>query len=370
MSTPASILFAGGGTGGHIFPNMAIAERLHEAKAPFKAIFVVSDRKIDADIMAKHKLDFIALPAKPFSANPLKWFDFYRGFATSEGIIAQAIKEQNARAIVATGGFVSPPVATAAKKAGIPVVLVNLDAVPGKANKLICKSATQVFSAYPMIEAPTAQIVGVPLRQVAIGPADKDKARTAFGLLPGRETLFVTGASLGASSINQLMLEIITQPGVKKELGAWQVIHLTGGTAQQAKEIEAAYDKASIPARVEPFCNQMGMAWAAASLGISRAGASSVAEAWANSVPCFFLPYPYHKDQHQRKNAEPLAKIGSALIYDDLIDPSKNARQLAGPLVSVMTNATRRSQMVSLMRDRIPPDGALSVSRWLLRHVK
>jgi UDP-N-acetylglucosamine--N-acetylmuramyl-(pentapeptide) pyrophosphoryl-undecaprenol N-acetylglucosamine transferase len=370
MSTPGSILFAGGGTGGHIFPNMAIVERLAEAKAPFKPIFVVSDRKLDAELMAKHKLDFIPVAAKPFSANPLKWFDFYRHYAGSESVIAQAIKEQNVRAIVCTGGFVSPPVAIAAKKAGIPVVLVNLDAVPGKANKLVAKSATQIFSAYPMAEAPTAQIVGVPLRQSAIGPADKDKARTALGLLAGRETLFITGASQGASSINLMMQELITQTVPRKELATWQVIHLTGGTPQQAKELEAAYDKAAIPARVEAFCNQMGIAWAAASLGISRAGASSVAEAWANSVPCFFLPYPYHKDQHQRKNAEPLAKIGSALIYDDLIDPGKNARQLAGPLVSVMTNSTRRQQMVSLMRDRIPPDGALSVSRWLLRHVK
>jgi UDP-N-acetylglucosamine--N-acetylmuramyl-(pentapeptide) pyrophosphoryl-undecaprenol N-acetylglucosamine transferase len=320
--------------------------------------------------MNKHKLRFIPVSAKPFSANPLKWLDFYRQFSASETLITKAIGDLNVRAVVCTGGFVCPPVASAAKKAGIPVVLMNLDAVPGKANMLVSRSATQIFSAYAVPDAFESQLVGVPLRQSALGPADKDKARETLGLLPGRETLLVTGASQGATSINQMMVNIINQPIPKKELSNWQVIHLTGGGPDSAKELQAAYDKAAIPALVQTFCNQMGVVWAASSLAISRAGASSVAEAWANAVPCFFLPYPYHKDQHQKKNAEPLAKIGSALIYEDLIDPAANARQLAGPLVSVMSNASRRQQMITLMRDRIPPDGAMAVSRWLLRHVK
>ena len=362
-----TILFAGGGTGGHIFPSIAVVERLLEAKSTLLPLFLVSNRKLDAEILAKQHISFEPLPAQPFSMNPLRWMAFYKGWNDSQAIVTRLAQEREVAAIVAMGGFVCAPAVIAASKLGIPVLMMNLDAVPGKANKLLAKHATEIYSAYPVTDFPVSQIVGVPLRRSAVGPTDKAKARESLGLLPDRDTLLVTGASQGATSLNAMMLELISQAQCRKALAQWQVLHLTGGTAQDASDIQAHYDKAGIPARVEAFCNQMGIAWASATIAVSRAGAGSVAEAWANTIPTIFFPYPYHADQHQRFNAEPLARMGSGIIFTDKIEPKSNARQIVGPLMALMTNSQRRTNMVKLMNERMPPDGAKAVAQWLMK---
>jgi UDP-N-acetylglucosamine--N-acetylmuramyl-(pentapeptide) pyrophosphoryl-undecaprenol N-acetylglucosamine transferase len=359
-------LFAGGGTGGHIFPSVAVVERLAEMKSGLRPLFLVSDRKLDGEILTKANLPFEPLPAKPFVKNPLKWLSIYQAHQASQVVVKKLIEAHEAVAVVAMGGFVCPPAVIAAEKAGIPVLLVNLDAVPGKANKMLATHANQIFSAYQVTDFPVSQVIGVPMRRSAVGPSDKAKAREALGLLPDRETLLVTGASQGAKSINVMMMEMIQQAQARKALAAWQVVHLCGGSPQDARELQEAYDKAAIPARVDAFTTQMGVNWAAATIAISRAGAGSVAEAWANTIPTIFLPYPYHADEHQRHNAKPLEKMGSGLIYKDLIDGKANARQLSNPLMALMANSQRRSNMIKLMQERMPPDGAKVVAKWLI----
>ncbi|MCE9590091.1 MAG: UDP-N-acetylglucosamine--N-acetylmuramyl-(pentapeptide) pyrophosphoryl-undecaprenol N-acetylglucosamine transferase [Planctomycetes bacterium] len=369
MPNGSTILLAGGGTGGHIFPNLAIAERLAEGNSKHGVHYIVSLRPIDASILAKQQARFTAIPAKAWSSRPWHWPEFYKSWRSSIETMLAAIREHGAVALVATGGFVSAPAVIAAKKAGIPAVMVNLDAVPGRANQFIAGRADQVFSVYPSSKLVGAQIVGLPLRHSAVGPRDKGAARQALGLDPDKETLFVTGASQGAQSINKMMIELVTHSQSKRGLASWQVLHLTGGTEEDAAQVRAAYDKAGIPGRTETFCNAMGMAWSAASIAISRSGAGSVGEAWANATPSIFLPYPYHKDQHQKLNAEPLVQIGSALLQTDEIDPMLNARRITGPLLALMSNAQRRIHMAEKMREKCPPDGAKAVAQWLLHAV-
>lgn len=366
---PSTILLAGGGTGGHIFPNLAIAERLALINSRHCAHFVVSPRAIDASILAKQNAPFTAIPARPWSARPWHWPAFYKAWSASVATTLALIRERDAVALVATGGFVSAPAVIAAKKAGIPAIVVNLDAVPGRANQFIAGKADMVFTVYPSSSLVGAQVVGLPMRQSAICTVDKAQARRALNLDPNKETLFVTGASQGAQSINRMMAELITHAQPRRALASWQVLHLTGGTENDATEIRAAYAKAGIPGRTEAFCNAMGLAWGAASIAISRAGAGSVGEAWANATPTLFYPYPYHKDQHQKLNAEPLVLLGSALLQTDQIDPMRNARELTGPLLALMSNTQRRFLMAEKMKQKLPPDGATAVAQWLMHAV-
>ena len=144
MSNNAStIFFAGGGTGGHIFPSLAIAERLAEKKARSRPHFLVSNRPLDAQVLTKANMPFTPLPAQPMSVRPWDWPGFYRGWTGSVGIVRRLIGEMNAAAVVTMGGFVSAPAVAAAKAAKIPVLLVNLDAVPGRANRLMGKAPTR-----------------------------------------------------------------------------------------------------------------------------------------------------------------------------------------------------------------------------------
>jgi len=367
MPTPRTILFAGGGTGGHIYPNLAIWQRLLELRPQAKAHFLVSNRAVDAQIMAKEALPYTALPALPLAMHPLKLLKFYKAFKASEAIVGQIIRDQQVLAIVTTGGFVSGPAAAAAVKANIPILMVNLDAIPGKANQWIARRATELYTAYPHHTLSQAAPIGLPLRRSAIGPKDQRQARRILGLDPDKPMLLVTGASLGAQSINLLMRDLAVMAPFRKALEGWQILHLTGKDG--APEAEAVYKEMKLDAHVQTFCNQMGCAWRGATLAISRCGAGSVAEVWANATPTIFLPYPHHRDQHQKFNAQPLVDAGAAMMYTDLIDPMANARQLCGPLTALMGNDAQRQRMVDIMQSDAPPDGAQTIADWLAKMI-
>ncbi len=377
-----TILFAGGGTGGHIFPNLAIVERLRAMDVAFEPHFLVSTRTLDAKLMSKHQLTYTVLPARPLDKRPWTWWGFYSGWQRSVSRVMNLIRDRRVAAVVATGGFVSGPAIYAPRKmrsrgasgklAGVPgvpgVALVNLDAVPGKANRWMAGHATTLFSAYPVADWPTAQVVSVPLRLSAIGSCSPPEARAALGLLAERPTLLVSGGSQGAESINRMMEALVALPEVAASFRGWQILHLAG--EREVANLKLAYERAGIPSLVLPFCDTMGLAWASADLAISRAGANSVAEAQVNACPTIFLPYPYHADEHQRHNAQPLADTGCALIVRDLIDPRSNAQQLTPMLLELLRDQSRRDVARQRMRRNPPIDGASAVARWLAEIIR
>jgi len=358
------VLFAGGGSGGHIFPNMAVLERLRELYVPVGPHFLVSDRPLDAQIVKRQGYPFTALSAQPLRWHPAKLWDFWQAFKRAINETHDVIARTHARALIATGGFVAAPALLAAKEARIPCALVNLDAVPGKANQRMARHADAIFSVYSTPMLPRAQSIGMPLRRSSLSDAAPNRARAALGLTPGVETLLVTAGSQGATSVNRMMIELCTRTEARKALGEWQVLHLTGD--HDRAEVAAAYRQAGVRAVVQPFCGAMGLAWRAATLAISRAGAGSVAEAWAAATPTLFYPYPYHKDEHQRRNCEPLVNAGAALLMKDQVDPVENAGRLMGALFALMRNATQREKMRRILRASPPPDGAAALARWLM----
>lgn len=363
-SPPPTILFAGGGTGGHLFPNLAIAERFQEQNKVCRCHFLVSRRPIDEQILSQQDVLSTALPAQPW---PSRWWDWLAiprvGFAWMGSVrqIRQMLRKENVIAVVATGGFVSAPAVWAAGLAGVPVAMVNLDTPAGRANRFLAGWAMKVFSVDDGL--PQAQRIGLPLRRSAVGGTDQSTSRRQLGLDPLRRTLLVTGGSQGARTVNQMMVQLVKLPEASDALTNWQVLHLVGGDS--CEPICDAYTEQGVVATVRPFCDQMGLAWSAADLAISRAGAGSVAEAWANGTPTLFLPYPHHKDQHQRHNAMTLVHLGGAQLQDDQVDPTLNAMHLATPLVTLMTDHTMRQHMRSQMQSQPPQEGASTVARWL-----
>jgi UDP-N-acetylglucosamine--N-acetylmuramyl-(pentapeptide) pyrophosphoryl-undecaprenol N-acetylglucosamine transferase len=148
----------------------------------------------------------------------------------------------------------------------------------------------------------------------------------------------------------------------------WQVLHITGPTKES--DMAAAYAQLGVPAQVMPFCDTMGLAWGAATVAISRSGAGSVAEAWANAVPTIFLPYPFHKDDHQRLNAGPIVAAGGAVLLKDLVDAPANASQLAAPMLELVCGEAKREAMAAALRATTPIDGAEAVAQWVREVVK
>lgn len=335
-----AVIFAGGGTGGHIFPALAICEHLLEADPNLRVRFICSQRGIDTRILEPRGLDFQPIPAAPFALRPSALIQFLRRWRPSVGAAERTIVEclastgvQPRQAVlVGTGGFVSVPAFAAARRLGVRTVLVNLDAVPGRANRLLASRADLVFSTY---DVPDAERVGPIIRRQARANAEPRACRAAFGLDPDVRTLLVTGASQGAESLNRFVPRMVREhPGAFE---GWQILHQAG--PDRADAVRAEYQALSVPAEVVDLVDHVGLLWGAADLAIARAGAGTVAEAWANRVPAVFLPYPYHRDEHQRHNAVPLQQAGAALILKDHVDPAVNSRVHFGTLEALLTGS-------------------------------
>ncbi len=361
------VLLAGGGSGGHISPGLAIAERMKAIDPTTRPIFTCSQRPIDAQMLTEAGAEFHAIPAEPMARQPRKLWRFALAFLRGRRAVQRLIDETRPSWVVSLGGFVTAPAVSAARSRGVPVLLVNLDATPGQANRWVAKRARHVVSAIPTPELLgfASAIIGMPLRRLALAPAEQESCRQQIGLLPTVNTLLVTGASQGANSLNDMMLLLAQRrPEVFRE---WQVLHLCGpGARGGAERFERAYADAGVRATVMPFLHRMGLAWGAADLAISRAGANSVGEAAANRVPTLFVPYPYHADLHQKHNAQPLVDAGAAAMALDAIEPEPNLTALGLPLVQLMTDDAKRGAMKRALTARSEPDAAQRIARFLL----
>lgn len=347
MSHPrTTLVIAAGGTGGHIYPALAIAEHLALTNPPpnLRVVALHSRRPVDHRVIAAARIrnapiESHALPALPMAANPIRAAKALWACARSVAIAASLLRSwrrEGPVAVLTTGGFVAPPVALAAARLRIPVTLVNLDAVPGSASRLVARLRPTVFTVAPVPGEPTWQPIPPIVRRAFLDAADADPAdaRRCFGLNPTVRTLLVTGGSQGAGSVNALMLHLLDHHPAWWQ--GWQVIHQTGEGAADA--VRSAYERAGVPASVHDFMHDMPSAWRSADLAISRAGAGAVAEAWAMRVPTLFLPYPWHRDQHQRLNAQPLVDAGAAALVTDAIDPARTLTESRTQIEALFTN--------------------------------
>jgi UDP-N-acetylglucosamine--N-acetylmuramyl-(pentapeptide) pyrophosphoryl-undecaprenol N-acetylglucosamine transferase len=189
------------------------------------------------------------------------------------------------------------------------------------------------------------------------------ECRRGFLLHPDRPTLLVTGGSQGASSINRFLVAFARARA--SALTGWQVIHQTGASGPDAErdEVAAVYRDLEIPAHVTEFLEDMGRAWGAADLCVCRAGAGNVGEAWATRTPCVFMPYPFHKDAHQRANALPLVQAGAAVLAHDAVDPGANLEEAGSALAELLADPAARAGLRAALESLGPADGAQRVAR-------
>lgn len=360
-----TIILAGGGSGGHLSPSLAIAERLHAVAPEVKVVFACSDREIDRMMLESAGATARAIPAAPFSMRPRGVLRMIASTVRGTREAGALLEEVAATTVLAMGGYVSVPVVRAARKRSLRVVLLNLDAIPGRANRWVARRAHEVRTAVRLRENGSlgeAELVGFPVRRVALAPADKTTCRERLGLDPAVATLLVTGASQGASSLNAFMRHLVHD--VPSAFSGWQILHLSGAGDREA--MVHAYAQVGIVANVKSFLDQMGLAWGAADLALSRAGANSVAEALANTVPTLFVPYPFHRDLHQRFNAEPLVRIGGAALALDGVDVAVNRQAIGAPLIDLITDPESRARMRAVLEQQERVDGASEIAQLLL----
>ena len=367
---PLIFAFAGGGTGGHLLPGLAVARALRERCPQAKIHFFVTCRAIDEKILVPSGYSYTKQWVEPFSLNPWGFLSFTYGLVSSMREAAGSLAVLRPAVVLGMGGFAAAPVCRIAPKLKIPVALLNPDAFPGRANRWLAKRAHTIFTQWDRtagLLAPRTKAriltTGCPVRPEIIS-ATREQGLDHFGLDPNKKTLLVPGGSQGAMNVNRTIIELL--PQLDKLADSWQILHLTG--PGKLDIVQQAYQQANVRIQHElvDFTFDMPLALAAADLVLSRAGASSLAEFSARKLPAVLMPYPYGRDQHQLANAKCLADVGAAVIVPDKCDAQANAASVGPVLLDLMTDHDKLARMAAAYEPLFKPRAAEEIARQLM----
>jgi UDP-N-acetylglucosamine--N-acetylmuramyl-(pentapeptide) pyrophosphoryl-undecaprenol N-acetylglucosamine transferase len=307
------IAIACGGTGGHLFPGLAVADVFLARGCRVQVL--ISPKEVDQRaVKSGAGLQVAVLPAVALTRGALG--EFGRGFWNSFLAARNLFRSQRPQAVLAMGGFTSAPPVLAGKLSGAKTFLHESNTIPGRANRWLAHVVDRAFVGFletgPRLRHQHVIPTGTPVR-AEFQPSDSGACRQALGLHPDKPVLLIQGGSQGAHGINILVSQAL--PELSRRLPELQFLHLTG--PEDLAQTRAAYQEHGCKAVVLPFLTEMELALGAATAAISRAGASSLAELAAMRLPAILLPYPFARDDHQRWNARALADRGAAFLLEE-----------------------------------------------------
>lgn len=359
-TTNPLIAIACGGTGGHLFPGLAVAEELVACGCDITLL--ISHKEVDQEVIKSARdMEVVALPAVGLTGgNVLR---FLVGFWKSYRTAKQAFLARRPDAVLAMGGFTSAPPVLVGKHLGAKTFFHESNSIPGRANRYLAHVADEGFvyfhAASGMLNMQRIRTVGMPLRRQFIEPVDPASARIALGLSANKPVLLVMGGSQGASGINKLVMDSL--PLLVQALPGLQFVHLTG--ANDFEGVQSAYRAANVRAVVRPFLTETELALGSATAAVSRAGASSLAEMAAMRLPAVLIPYPHAADDHQHFNAAAFVESGAALMIDQSY---ATAVQLTDAVLSLASEGEVRTNVREALAHWYTPDAASKIAHGIL----
>jgi len=351
-------IISGGGTGGHIFPAVAIANEIKAREPEAEILFVGAEGKMEME----------KVPAAGYKIVGLKIQGIKRSLSLSNLLVpfkllgalndaSQIIKEFKPDAVIGVGGYASGAVLYSAAQKKIPTLIQEQNSFPGITNRILSRRVKRICVAYEGMERffPASKIVmtGNPVRSEIVAPGNaRNEAFTYFELDPSRFTVLVVGGSLGARSVNQAMVGCVR----KLVENGIQVLWQTGkGNAEQAHE---AVQNLGNAVKVHEFIARMDLAYAISNLVVSRAGAIAVSELCLVKKPCILVPFPFAAEDHQTSNAKSLSDNGAAvLLRDDLVK-----EKLGNEILALYADENRRNSMIESMAKLARPDAAAQIT--------
>ena len=317
------VAFTGGGTGGHVYPALAIDDALRAAYGDaYESQFFGNRDGLEATLVTTIPLTFV--PSAPLQRS-LSLATLRTVFANAAGVVVAlaALARFKPGMVVATGGYVCFPVVVAARilrfvraiRCGIALLEINV--TPGLTNRLLVPLVDEVWTTYAASERSfgrKAVVTGAPVRASLLLAKDGPGARERLGLAPEGTTVVVMGGSQGARSINEAVAALVT----RRTLGdGWQVLHVSGERDHAYMQAEERVLAAGNRVRLVPYLDDPADAYAAADVVVGRAGASTLAELAVTGTPAVLIPYPFAADQHQAHNAALFAESGAAVVLPD-----------------------------------------------------
>lgn len=351
------VVIACGGTGGHLFPGLAVAQLLKERG--HEILLLVSEKPIDQQALKAHpefraeKLPSVGLPSILSPA----MVRFVGRTWESMSQCKEIYRKFRPDAVLGMGGFTSTAPLLAGRLGRIATCVHESNAIPGKANKLASHFVDSVLLGFDdcarHFPGKTISVTGTPVRKDLGDKMPREEALASFKLDPSRRTLLVMGGSQGASGVNQLLFK--AAPLLKN--AGLQIIHLTG--ERDDRLAAANYQREEIPSYVSPFHQQMREAYSAADLVVSRAGAASLSELASFELPSLLIPYPFAAENHQELNANIFVKAGAAELF---IESETQADALARRIIALVENPDALTAMAEAARQFSPRDAAAKVA--------
>jgi len=355
----ARVAIACGGTGGHLFPGLAVARQL--VRSGCAVTLLVSPKEVDQEaVKAVEGMEVITLPAIGLTRG--RMLAFLGGFARSYIRAKQAFARQPPQAALAMGGFTSAPPIVAAKRLGAKTFLHESNTIAGRANRWLSWLVDHAFVGFPSaalrLHRRHAVVTGTPVR-TEFQFRDPALCRAKLGLEPHRPVVLVVGGSQGASALNQMVAKSLRYWAQSRK--EWQWFHVSG--PNDLDKVKQTYVDAGIKAIVHPFFAEMELALGAATAAISRAGASSLAELAAMRLPSVLVPYPAAVDNHQFHNARAFDQTNAARL---LLESSAAVEALPGLLDELMQNAETRQKMQSALAQWHAPQAAEKIAQSII----
>lgn len=361
------VVLSGGGTGGHLYPALAIADALREARPDVGVLFVGARRGLEARVLPERGEEHVLLAVHGIDrSRPLASWRALTGLMTGLVRVGRLFLERRPAVVVVTGGYAGAPAGIVAGLMGIPLVLQEQNSVPGAVTRLLSRFAVRIHVAYP--EAVQRLPVGASRCVVSGNPArppsamHREAAREVFGV-PGDVLLvFVTGGSQGSLALNRAVIAYV-QAVEAGELRRPDDLHLLWGTGRKHFEgLDAALEAVGRPSWVHalPYVDEMPAALAAADAALSRAGAMTTAELVNQGLPAILVPLPTAAEGHQLHNARALESAGAARV---LPEAELSAERLARELTRVATDPDELRSMRDAALRRARPDATRAIAR-------
>ncbi len=358
-SQPVRVAIACGGTGGHLFPGLAVGEQL--ANRGCVVTLLVSPKEIDQQALKDLKgLEIATLPAIGLSRG--RSIAFFQGLIRSYRFSRRLFATTPPQAVLAMGGFTSAAPILAAKRLAARTFLHESNSIPGRANRWLSRLVDCAFVGFPsataLLHCRRMTVTGTPVRS-HFTPLDPRTCRTAFGLDPDHPVVLITGGSQGARAINDLVLRSL--PLIAPPASNWQWLHLTGH--HDHPQLAKAYSNSQLRAVVRPFLAEMDLALGAATVAVSRAGASSLAELAAMRLPSILIPFPAATYDHQTSNARAFEQSRAAdLLPQRTATPEKFAQRL----LNLMQDGNLRNTMQAALAQWHAPRAAEQIAETIL----
>ena len=365
------VIISGGGTGGHIFPALSIADEIRRRFPKCDIQFVGAKGRAEAKRVPAAGYPIHLLPVRGLSSGGgLKRLFSIIPFTTqlykSTKQAQDFVYHFDPQIVVGVGGYASAPTLIAANNFGIPVVVQEQNSYAGKANKLVAKKAKCVCTAYPHMrrffpDTPEIVLTGNPIRHSLMETERKSRAAYAtFDLVPDKKTLLILGGSLGAGSINKSILESLSQLAYREDM---QVIWQCGQSHYAALENQVR-DFDSV--HLMPFISEMDHAYSIADLVISRAGAGTISELTALGLPMILVPSPNVAEDHQTHNAQSLVDRGAALLVPD----AKALTDLVPTALDLLSHPEQCERMAAAAKELGLPDATQRIVDEIQRYAR